>query len=58
MPNIANFRFHDTRHEAISVMAMKIPNAILLGKATGHRDVNMLSPYTKPKSSQLADMLE
>jgi integrase len=58
MPNIANFRFHDTRHQAISEMAKKIPNAILLAKATGHRDVNMLMRYTNPKASELADMLE
>jgi integrase len=58
MPNIANFTFHDTRHEAISVMATKIPNAVLLAKATGHRDAKILSRYVNPKSSELADMLE
>jgi integrase len=42
IPNIANFRFHDTRHEAISVMATKITNVVLLAKASGHKDTKML----------------
>lgn len=58
MSSIAGFRFHDTRHESISRMSLKITNTVVLSKATDHRDVNSLKRYVNPTSRELADMME
>jgi integrase len=58
MPTLATFRFHDTRHQAISVMATKIGNVTLLARATGHRDTKSLLRYVNPRTSELAALLE
>jgi integrase len=58
MPSLATFRFHDTRHEALSKMALKIENVVLLARASGHRDLKMLMRYVNPRSSELTEMLE
>jgi len=58
MPSLAKFRLHDTRHEAISRMASKIKNAVVLARATGHKDVKTLLRYVNPTPDELAGMME
>lgn len=58
MPEIAKFRLHDTRHESISRMAIKIKSTVVLARATGHREPRHLMRYVNVTSSELADMLE
>ena len=55
--NIEDLHFHDLRHEAISRMAARIPNALALASITGHRDMQMLKRYYHPKAEDLAKML-
>lgn len=54
---LANFRFHDLRHEATSRIADKVDNLIELASITGHKDMQMLKRYYHPKASDLAKKL-
>jgi integrase len=54
---IEDLHFHDTRHEATSRMAARIPNALALASITGHRDMQMLKRYYHPRTSDLAKLL-
>lgn len=58
MPALANFRLHDTRHESISRMSMKIKSTVVLARATGHLEPRHLLRYVNPTSGELADMME
>lgn len=55
---VANFHFHDLRHEATSRMAEKLPNVIELAAVTGHRDLRMLKRYYHPRVEDLAKKLD
>tara|TARA_Y100000593_G_scaffold42238_1_gene80878 strand:+ start:2739 stop:3758 length:1020 start_codon:yes stop_codon:yes gene_type:complete len=54
---IQNLHFHDTRHEAITRMAQKIPNVLDLARITGHKDLRMLLVYYDRDTTELADFL-
>lgn len=51
---LADFRFHDLRHTAITRMAEKLPNVIELAAVTGHRSLKMLQRYYHPSPMGLA----
>lgn len=56
--HLAHIHFHDTRHEAISRMALKISNPMTLAKITGHKDVKvLLNTYYNPQGEDLAGLL-
>lgn len=50
---IDNLTFHDSRHEATTRLAQKLPIQDL-GKVTGHKDIRMLMRYYNPTVSELA----
>lgn len=54
---LADVHFHDTRHEAASRLAEKLPNLIELSAVTGHRDLRMLKRYYHPRAEDLAKKL-
>lgn len=51
---LIDFRFHDLRHTAITVMAKKLPNIIELSAVSGHKNLGMLKRYYHPDPKQLA----
>jgi integrase len=51
---LVDFHFHDTRHEATTRLARRLPNIIELAKLTGHRDVNTLKIYYIISAQELA----
>lgn len=51
--NIQDLHFHDTRHEAATRLAEKLP-VHDLAKVTGHRDLSMLMRYYNPTATELA----
>jgi len=55
---IAGFRLHDTRHVAITKMAKKAGNAVVLSAMTRHKDPKVLRGYFDDRGGALADMLE
>jgi integrase len=55
---LADFHFHDLRHEATSRLAEKLPNVIELASVTGHKSVQMLARYYHPRASDLALKLD
>ena len=55
--DIQDLHFHDTRHEAVTRMAQKIPNALDLARITGHKDLRMLLVYYDRDASELAEFL-
>lgn len=54
---LANFHFHDLRHEATSRLAERLPNVIELAAVTGHKDLRMLKRYYHPRAEDLARKL-
>lgn len=52
--SISDFRFHDLRHTAITLMADKLPNVIELAAVTGHKSLKMLQRYYHPSAHDLA----
>lgn len=51
--------FHDTRREALTRMAAKIKDPMLLAKISGHRDVKvLLNTYYRPSMFQVAHLLD
>ncbi|POU18965.1 integrase [Acinetobacter sp. ACNIH3] len=50
---IEDLRFHDTRHEATTRLAQKLPIQDL-AKVTGHKDLKTLMRYYNPTASELA----
>ena len=53
---VAGLHFHDTRHEAISRLALKI-DVLDLARMTGHRDIRMLMRYYHRSASDVAGQL-
>jgi len=53
-----HIRFHDSRREAATTMAPKLSNVLELAAITGHRSLQMLQIYYKPKASDLAARLD
>jgi integrase len=51
---LADFRFHDLRHMAITRLAEKLPNLIELSAVSGHKSLAMLKRYYHPNPEQLA----
>lgn len=55
---LTHIRFHDARREATTKIAAKMSNVLELSAVTGHKTLNMLKIYYKPKPSTLADKLD
>lgn len=53
---IADLRYHDLRHEAITRLARKL-DVLDLSRVSGHRDLRMLRRYYHPSASELAERL-
>lgn len=53
---IADFHFHDLRHEAVSRMAPLIRDSLTLSKVTGHKTIRMLGRYFHPDADYLAGL--
>lgn len=54
---VVDLNFHDTRHEAASRLALKLPVHVL-AKITGHKDINTLqNTYYNPTIAELTEML-
>lgn len=54
---VADFRFHDCRHCATTMLAETFKNVVELGQITGHADVKMLARYYNPQGASLAARL-
>jgi integrase len=54
---VADIRFHDLRHMAITRLAEKLPNLIELSAVSGHKSLAMLKRYYHPNPEQLAEKL-
>ena len=51
--------FHDTRREALTRMAAKLNDPMLLAKISGHRDVKVLqNVYYRPRMNGVAELLD
>jgi integrase len=55
--HIADSRFHDLRHTAITQIASKLPNVIELSAVSGHKSLRMLHRYYHPDVQELAKKL-
>lgn len=53
---VTGLHFHDTRHEAISRIALKI-DVLDLARMTGHRDIRMLMRYYHRSAADVAGQL-
>jgi len=53
---INNLTFHDSRHEATTRLAQKLP-VLDLARVTGHRDIKQLMTYYNKDARELADLL-
>lgn len=53
---IDNLTFHDSRHEATTRLAQKLP-VLDLARVTGHRDIKQLMTYYNRDARELADLL-
>lgn len=53
---IDNLTFHDSRHEATTRLAQKLP-VLDLARVTGHRDIKQLMTYYNKNARELADLL-
>jgi integrase len=54
---VADIRFHDLRHMAITRLAEKLPNLIELSAVSGHKSLAMLKRYYHPNPELLAEKL-
>lgn len=54
---IVDLVFHDTRHEAITRLARKLPNVLDLARLTGHKDLKQLMTYYNATADDIADLL-
>jgi integrase len=54
---LTHLRFHDTRHEAISRIAKKVPNVAVLAGIIGHKDAKHLFRYVNLTPSEHAAYL-
>lgn len=56
---LRDLHFHDTRREALSRMAKRIPNPMDLAKISGHKDLHILmNTYYKTNDDYLVDLLD
>jgi integrase len=53
---VEGLTFHDSRHEAVSRLALKV-DVLTLARIIGHRDIRMLQIYYNPTASEIADRL-
>jgi integrase len=56
-PEVAEIHFHDTRREATTRLAKKLPNVVELAAVAGHRKLDMLKRYYQPDPEELAKKL-
>lgn len=56
--DLMHVRFHDARREATTVLSKKVANVLELSAITGHKTLDMLKVYYKPKPSDLAAKLD
>ncbi|MEY9435603.1 tyrosine-type recombinase/integrase [Bradyrhizobium elkanii] len=56
--DLMHVRFHDARREATTNIAAKMANVLELSAITGHKTLDMLKVYYRPKASDLADKLD
>lgn len=54
---LADFHFHDLRHEATSRIAEKLDNVLELSAVTGHKSLVCLKRYYHPRAKDLARKL-
>lgn len=54
---IEGLHFHDTRREALTRMAEKLPNIAELARASGHRGTRSLMVYYEPTAEDIAGKL-
>jgi integrase len=54
---IANLRFHDLRHEAVSRLFEKGLNVVEVGTISGHKELRVLQRYTHLRASDLVARL-
>lgn len=54
---IKDLHFHDARREATTQLSKKLSNVLELSAVTGHKDLQVLKRYYKPKASDLAKKL-
>lgn len=54
---IKNLNFHDTRHEAITRLAKKLP-VLALARNTGHTDIKKLMVYYNETGAEIAKLLD
>lgn len=55
---INNLHFHDSRREATTQLSKKLANVLELSAVTGHKDLQTLKRYYKPKAQDLAKKLD
>lgn len=55
---LADVKFHDLRHTAITQLALKLPNLIELSAVSGHKSLKMLQRYYHPRAKDLALKLD
>ena len=55
--DIADFRFHDLRHEAVSRLFERGLNVMEVSAISGHKNLQMLRRYTHLKAEDLAQKL-
>jgi integrase len=53
---VTGLTFHDSRHEAVSRLALKV-DVLTLARIIGHRDIRMLQIYYNPTAQEIADRL-
>jgi integrase len=53
---VKNLTFHDTRHEAITMLAKKLP-VLALARMVGHRNINELRTYYNETAEEIAKLL-
>ena len=53
----ADLTFHDSRHEAASLMAKRIKNALTLCKIFGWKDPKQALTYYNPTNDEILDEL-
>jgi integrase len=53
---IKELTFHDTRHEAITRLAKKVP-ILALARMVGHRNINQLQTYYNERAEDIAKLL-
>lgn len=51
---LADLRFHDLRHMAVTELSKRLPNLVELSAVTGHRSLRMLQRYYHPNPAELA----